>query len=99
MRDARMGVEREEARGLKMIIHAVKKQGRNSNGFHLDAGSLIHGVADERTDISDTNGNALCGTSPGRRSGGWYYPWGNGSINRNAEITCAKCLKKSNKND
>lgn len=77
-----------------MKTHAVRKQGRNSNGFHVDAGKVIHGVIDEREDISNTNGNALCGTSPGRRSGGWDYPWENGNINKSAGITCVKCSRK-----
>lgn len=78
-------------------MHAVKKQGRNLNGFHLDAGTVIHAVLDAREDISDTNGEALCKTSPGRRSGGWYYPWQNNAVNKNADVTCKACMSKMQK--
>ena len=70
-----------------MNIVGSYKAGRLANGAERGQGRIIHGLL---------NGSwkALCGTEPGRRSGGWLpfdEPLPAGSIN------CQKCLKKMDK--
>lgn len=61
------------------------KQGRCLNGAHRDAGPLNHA----RWLVNgEVDWKAVCGTEPGRLSGGWSE-W---DIDR--QVTCKKCLKR-----
>lgn len=55
-------------------------QGRNANGAHPDAGIKVHALIGPY--------NALCGTKPGRLSGGWSEP------QRDANVSCPRCAKR-----
>lgn len=56
--------------------------GRLANGAERDHGNIVHAVG-------NSGGVAICGTSPGRRSGGWV-PVHCGDD----AITCPKCLRR-----
>lgn len=59
-------------------------QGRNWNGAHRDAGIRIHVI----TSVFEP---ALCGSKPGRLSGGWGEP------DNDVEVSCPRCAKKLKK--
>ena len=72
-----------KVRSIKMSdIKLRYLQGRNWNGAHRDAGIRIHGILDK-------NHKALCGSQPGRLSGGWSSPWQD-----DPKITCLRCAKR-----
>lgn len=63
--------------------------GRLANGFALDAGHRVHLVPASTGQYSSATA-ALCGTKPGRTSGGWdvEYP-------SEAPANCPRCVRKS----
>lgn len=84
--------------GEKTSYTPVHKTGRAWNGFHLDAGHVVHAIEGEEPN-GYWGGKALCGTEPGMRSNGWglatdFY---SRSDIRPSEITCKKCLNKIKK--
>lgn len=76
----------KQSNASKPMLPAVKS-GRGWNGFHLDAGTIVHAVEP----LPPKTGGpwftkAVCGTQPGIRGNGWS------EVSR--EINCPKCLKK-----
>lgn len=61
--------------------------GRCVNGAERDSGTKFHVV-------SNISGKALCGIKPGKRSAGWLDAW-----QLPQQITCPKCLRKSQKEE
>lgn len=65
------------------------KSGRAFNGFHRDAGTIVHAVKPLPSNVSSASGwftKAACGVEPGRRGNGW--------ANSNQSVNCARCLNK-----
>lgn len=73
-----------------MILLHVYKSGRAFNGFHRDAGTIVHVVPGPKVN-GDWFGKALCGTEPGRRGNGWSET--------TRGISCDKCISKLSKID
>lgn len=65
--------------------------GRLANGSALDAGHRVH-LVPLGTAQYDSTAVALCGSTPGRRSGGWdvQYP-------ATALANCPGCVRKNKK--
>jgi hypothetical protein len=70
------------------MLKPARKTGRCASGAQRDGGVVLHAV-EERSQW----GKALCGTEPGRLSGGWDFDvefWG-------TEVTCQRCLIRMKK--
>lgn len=70
------------------VYTPVIKGGRCFNANHKDAGTIIHGIVEDKPSSNYGWVKALCGTQPGYRG----YGWTDGPIGK--EINCTKCLKK-----
>lgn len=64
------------------------KMGQLLNGSQRDQGYVIHLVPDDTRQYGYAT--ALCGTQPGRRSGGWDVEYFS-----DREATCDRCAKKA----
>lgn len=83
-----------------MKYNPVYKGGRCWNGFHLDAGKVVHAIFSDEPH-GYWGGKAICGTEPGLRSYGWALAKDYFSREdiRPAKVTCEKCLKKLSKEE
>ena len=72
------------------ILIPVVKTGRCANGAQRDGGRVVHAAWIDPRSFPHW-GPALCGTKPGRTSGGW-------DVDLEMEtVTCKKCAAKVNK--
>ena len=71
---------------------SAKKSGRAFNGFHKDAGHIVHAVdpLPENT-RGDWFTKAMCGAEPGRRGNGWERS--------DKDVNCQKCIIRSTSNN
>lgn len=61
---------------------------RGKSGSERDRGKIVHLVTNDKYPSWQ---KAICGIEP--RGNGWYFPTNSDKL----EVTCEKCLKKSNK--
>lgn len=76
---------------ISLTVVPVVKAGRCADGYQRGHGKLIHAMFSHVYHPNGAMGAALCGTTPGRRSVGFYT---NVSYRK---ITCKRCLSKLNK--
>lgn len=71
---------------LPRRYEVMAKAGRLANGAERDGGRTTHALPLGTEPYS--MGAALCGTAPGRSSGGWVFPY-----HRDAAVDCPRCLR------